>query len=1146
MNKYSIEGRESLNNLKHVLKIMRTTLFFLFFCILFSSASNGYSQKFTVKSGTTTIRKACEEIEKSSDYIFVFSDNCEKVLDKKVNVNADSKNITEVLDAIFSDTEFLYKILDRQIVVYEPHDSFLSKEDKRAETASIQQQKIVKGRVVDEKGEPLPGATIVIVGTTKGVITDQDGFYSIEVNPTDKLTFSFIGMQDQIIPVEDKKVIDVVMQEKAELLDEVQVVAFGKQKKESVISSISTIRPTELRQPVTNLTTTLAGRLAGVISYQRSGEPGRDDADFFIRGVASFGYTARPLILLDGVEVSSSDLSRIQPDDIASFSIMKDATATSLYGARGANGVILVTTKEGKEGKAKASFRYESSISSPTRNIELADPITYMKLGNEAVLTRNPLGITPYSKEKIENTEKGLFPLKYPAVDWYSALFKDYTVNNRFNLNVSGGGKTARYYLAATYNNDNGILNVDKRNNFNNNIRLNRYLLRSNININITPTTEVAVRLYGTFDDLSGPLDGGASLYHKVMRTSQVFFHPYYPPDEKHQKTQHILFGNYETGGYLNPYADMLRGYRESTSSTMIAQFEADQKLDFLLKGLNIRGLFVTTRNAAFTVNRYYNPFYYVLSRFDKKTGEYTLYNVNPREGTEHLNYSESGKNVTANTYMEFAANYNGKFGGQHEVGAMTVCYMRNYLEGNAGNLQRSLPYRNIGISGRATYAYDNRYFLEANFGYNGSERFSKAHRFGFFPSVGLGWILSNEAFWSDGMKKAIPLFKLKATHGLVGNDAIGGADDRFFYLSQVNLSDWGRRYYFGSEFNNPIPGVSISRYENPNITWEISQKTNVGLEVDLLSMFTINIDLYREHRTNILSNRSYIPSTMGLHAASRANIGEAKGQGIDFSVDYNKSFTPDFWMTGRFNFTYASNKYTVVDEPDYSDTPWLSAVGQKIGQQWGYVAERLFVDDKEVKNSPAQWHDAMGGDIKYKDINDDFVVDSYDRVPIGYPGYPEIIYGFGLSTGFKNIDFSFFFQGLANESFWIDQWSTAPFVGQQQLLKAYADDHWSEYNRNLYALWPRLSYTYNTNNMVASTWFLRDGSFLRLKSVELGYSIPKRWSQALLMDNLRFYFNGINLFSLSKFKLWDPEMAGNGLGYPVQKVLNFGLQISF
>ena len=1009
----------------------------------------------------------------------------------------------------------------------------------------VQQNRTVKGKVVDEKDNPLPGVTIIVVGSTRGVSTDLDGSYSIDVKPTDKLSFTFIGLESQTIEVGDQDVINVVMREQSELLDEVQIVAFGKQKKESVISSITTVSPSELKVPASNLTTALAGRMAGLISYQRSGEPGRDDADFFIRGVTSFGYSARPLILLDGLEVSSSDLARLQPDDIASFSIMKDATATSLYGARGANGVILVTTKEGKEGKAKTSFRYETSISSPTDKVELADPITYMRLGNEAIKTRDPLGVTRYSREKIDKTAQGLFPLKYPATDWYSMLFNDNTLNHRFNFNVSGGGKIARYYLAATYNQDNGNLKVDKMNNFNSNVQLNRFLLRSNVNINITPSTEVIVRLYGTFDNLNGPVEGGTAIYNKVMRTNPVLYPAYYPADAANQYTQHILFGNYEDGGYLNPYADMVKGYQESTSSKMVAQFEAHQDLDTFLNGLSVRGLYSTNRYSSFAVNRFYNPFYYTLGGFNEATGEYSLYNINPLQGTEFLNYSESAKTVNADTYMEFAANYEDTFRDDHTVGAMLVTYFSNFVAGNAGNLQSSLPRRNMGISGRSTYSYATRYFIEGNFGYNGSERFDKNHRFGFFPSIGLGWVISNENFWNGILEKVLPMVKLKLTDGLIGNDAIGDINDRFFHISQVNIGG-GQGYTFGSEFGYARPGITISRYENPDITWEISRKTNFGLEINLLDMFDINVDLYKEYRKNILMTRTYIPVTMGLQAASRANVGEAKGEGIDFSIDFNKSFTPDFWMTGRFNFTYATSRYVKVDEPDYSATPWRSLVGQKIGQTRGYVAERLFVDDNEVKNSPYQAADAMGGDIKYKDINKDGVIDDFDMVPIGYPTHPEIIYGFGLSSGYKKLDLSFFFQGLGQESFWLDTNATAPFIGNQQLLKVYADSHWSESNRDLYAIWPRLSNITNSNNNKVSTWFMQDGSFLRLKSVELGYSIPERLTNKLLMENLRFYVSGTNLLTFSKFKLWDPEMAGNGLGYPIQKVINFGLQISF
>ncbi len=1013
------------------------------------------------------------------------------------------------------------------------------------------------GKVTTADGGPLPGVTITVLGTTRGVITDNDGSYSISVKPTDKLVFSFIGMDSQIIDVGNQKSVSVVMKEKTEEMEEVTVVAFAKQKKESVLASITTVDVGELKVPSSNLTTALAGRMSGLISYQRSGEPGEDDASFFVRGVTSFSYARGPLILIDGVEMSSSDLARLQPDDIASFSIMKDATATALYGARGANGVIMVTTKEGREGKAQISFRFENSFSAPTREIELADPITYMKLNNEAIVTRDPVtGVDLYSQEKIEKTASGANPYVYPATNWYNELFKDVTVNQRANFNVSGGGKVARYYIAGTFNQDNGALKVDKKNNFNNNIDLKRYLLRSNVNINITSTTEAVVRLHGTFDDYSGPIDGGSELFSKVMRTDPVLFPAFYAPDDQYRYTSHILFGNFANGDYINPYADMVKGYKEYSKSLMLAQFEVKQQLNFITEGLFFRGLFSTNRYSFFDVSRYYNPFYYSIGMYDKYADKYSLSRLNPTGGTEWLSYNPGAKTVNTSTYTEATLNYDKTIGENHDVSGLLVYTMRNYLTGNAETLQLSLPNRNLGLSGRFTYSYGKRYFAEFNFGYNGSERFSEKERFGFFPSAGLAWYVSNEPFWNDQLKKTISKLKLKATYGLVGNDAIGAAADRFFYLSEVNLNNSARQYIFGDNFGYVVNGVSISRYENDKITWETSRKLNLGIELGLFNDFEIQADLYSEYRTNILMSRQYIPASMGLQATPQSNVGEASGKGFDFSVDYNHNFRNGVWLTGRANFTYATSEYRVYEDLDNTYTPWLARIGWPVSQQWGYVAERLFVDDMEVLNSPAQtFGEYMGGDLKYKDINGDDQITSLDRVPIGYPTEPEIIYGFGLSSGFKSFDFSCFFQGLARESFWINATSTAPFIdtdgnsaviSKNALLKVYADDHWSEGNRNIHALWPRLSDRVISNNAQTSTWFMRDGAFLRLKSLEMGYSLPESLINRYGMKNMRLYLSGTNLLVFSKFKLWDPEMAGNGLGYPIQRVYNVGLQISF
>lgn len=1020
----------------------------------------------------------------------------------------------------------------------------------------------IRGKVVDEKGEPMPGVTVRIVGSTRGVLTDVDGTFSLNVSPTDKLLFTYLGFGDRTVEVNNQSDFLITLIENEELLKEVQVVAFGRQKKESVISSIETVKPSELKLPSSNLTTALAGRMSGVISYQRSGEPGQDDASFFVRGVTSFTYGRGPLILIDGVEMSSSDLARLQVDDIASFSIMKDAAATALYGARGANGVIMVTTKEGKEGAAQISFRYESSISAPTKKVDLADPITYMRLNNEAVFTRNPLTSQPYSMEKIENTERGVNPYAYPATDWYDLMFKPYTQNHRFNFNVGGGGKIARYYIAATFNQDNGMLNVDKRNNFNNNIDLKKYLLRSNVNINVTPTTEAVVRLHATFDDYSGPIDGGTELYKKVMRADPVRFAPYYPYSVETSHINHIMFGNADRGQYVNPYADMVRGYKNYTKSLVLAQFEAKQNLDFILEGLNLRGLFSTNRYSYFDVSRFYRPFYYNINSYDKRNDTYSLINLNPTGGTEYLLYNEGDKEVNAATYGEFAINYDQTFDDKHTVSGLVVSTMRNYLRANAGSLQKSLPSRNLGVSGRFTYSYDSRYFTEFNFGYNGSERFSEKERFGFFPSMGVAWIVSNEKFWTPNLKNIISKLKLKGTYGLVGNDAIGDIQDRFFYLSEVSMNSKSREFMFGDDFGYRVDGVSISRYANDKITWETARKLNAGLELGFFKdKLEVMLDVYREHRTNILMQRASIPSTMGLQAIPQANLGEALGGGIDLSVDYNYAMRNGMWITVRGNFTYATAQYKMYEDVDNTLTPWLSRIGQPISQQWGYIAERLFVDDYEVANSPYQtFGEYMGGDIKYRDINNDGIISAQDQVPIGYPTEPEIVYGFGFSMGHKGFDLSCFFQGLGRESFWIDAKNTSPFidttdktqsefkdvVSKNALLQVYADNYWSTDNQNIFALWPRLSDKINYNNTQTSTWFMRDGSFLRLKSVEFGYTLSDKVSKKMKLQNLRCYLSGTNLLTISKFKLWDPEMAGDGLGYPIQRVFNVGLQFTF
>lgn len=1007
------------------------------------------------------------------------------------------------------------------------------------------QSKIVSGTILDETGQPLPGASVVIKGTSRGESTDLDGKFTLKAEKSDVLVVTFVGYVKKEIPIGDQTVLTISLVPDTNNLDEVVLVSFGAQKKKSIVSAVSTVKPAELKVSSSNLTTALAGRISGIIGYQRGGEPGNDDAQFFIRGVTTFGYGSSPLILIDGVELTVNDLRRLNPDDIASFSIMKDASATALYGARGANGVIYVTTKEGFEGSLKVSARFETSFSQSTQDIELADPITYMKMGNEAVRTRDPLGLLPYSLSKIANTIAGTDPVLYPTTDWQEELFKDYTVNTRFNMNLSGGGKIARYFVSLSENSDNGILNVPSVSNFNNNIKYKQFNLRSNVNINLTETSQLKLGFNFSFDDFNGPPQSGTTVYNQVMKTNPVLFRPFYEKDEEHQYTDHILFGNYGDGDYLNPYAEMVRGYKEGGSSKIIAQLEFNQKLDFITEGLNFKAIYMGTKQSSYYVTRAYHPYYYTPFH-NNETGETSLILLNEDEGTEYLDYTEGPKNIVTSHYLEARLSYNREFNEDHSVSGLLVYTMNDRLYSNAGSLQKSLPYRNMGLAGRFTYGFKNKYFAEANFGYNGSERFSEKERWGFFPSVGFGWVASDENFF-DGIKKTVTFLKFRGSYGLVGNDLIGSSDDRFFYLSQVNLNDGDYGYTTGEKFNNSLSGISVSRYPNDQITWETAKKLNVGFEMHIVNEFVLTADYFTEKRYDILANR-IIPGSLGYQAPVRSNIGEAINHGIDGSLVYTTNFGKDGWLQARGNYTYATNEITKIEEPDYSATPWLSRVGQPINQTWGYVAERLFVDQDEVNNSPVQSFGGVysGGDIKYRDINGDGAITSLDQVPIGNPTAPEIVYGFGLSAGIRGFDASFFFQGAANSSFWVIPSATAPFVNEQQLLKVWADDYWSENNRNVYAKWPRLSDNLVANNNQTSTWFMQDGAFLRLKSVEVGYSLPASVLNKLRMDQVRFYATGTNLFVLSDFKLWDPELAGNGLGYPNQRVISGGINISF
>jgi TonB-linked SusC/RagA family outer membrane protein len=1046
--------------------------------------------------------------------------------------------------------------------------------------AFSQDKTIVKGTVRNAEQQPLAGVSVGVIGQNVGTTTDNEGRFTIQIpKPAGaRLRFSFVGYTTLEVAANDPKGFNIVLKDDDQnKLEEVAVVAFGTQKKSSLTGSVVTISAKDLKGPTSNLTTTLAGRVPGVIAYQRTGEPGQDNANFFVRGVGTFGTGKQdPLIYIDGIESTPTDLARINPDNIDNFSVLKDAAATALYGSRGSNGVMLLTTKLGAQGITRINARVENRLSTNTQNIKMADNITYMRLANEAVTTRdfqNQGGVNPpYDPNKIDNTAAGKDPLLYPSNDWVDILTKKNTRNLAVNLDVSGGNEKAIYYVGLTYDENNGLLKESGSNNFKTNVRSRTYSLLSNITINFTKTTKALISVRGTFDDVTSPVGGGSRIFTLASQSNPVAFPAIYPQSFL-PYAQHPLFGsalrpNSTTTLYTNPFAESVSGYQNFNRAQLIPQITINQNLEEITKGLTARVMAFTQRDADFTLVRQYSPFYYQARQVGGQTLLTSLNEPTPGQTTnqigipptEYLTYFPSEKNVSTVVYGEAVINYLRTFNDNHSIGGRFITTMRNSLTGNASSLQLSLPKRNLNFLGQANYAYKDKYLVDFSFGYNGSERFSKEKRYGFFPSISAAWILTKEKFM-EPLNKVITNLKLRGSYGLSGNDQIGRDVDRFFYLSEVQLNNIFNSATFGENYGYTRPGISTTRYANPDITFEKTKQLNLGLELSLFNDFNFVIEAYKKNTSSILLPRTNVPTTAGLQALTYANVGEASSKGIDFSFNYYKNFSKDYWAKIYTTFTYAASKVLYNEEPNYPDNlKHLSRVGRSAGQLYGLVAERLFTDETEVRNSPRQNFGVYGaGDIKYRDINGDGIISLLDIVPIGLPKDPEIIYGFGGSFGIKQFDFSFFFQGSTRSSFFINPGSSrndntgnvegiAPFVTfngtESGLLDIIAQDHWSEDNRNAYAFWPRLSNQVVANNAVASSWWLRRGDFLRLKQVEMGYNFSEKLAKKVGLNNLRLYCSALNVFSISSFKLWEVEMAGNGLGYPLQRVYNLGIKV--
>ena len=1095
----------------------------------------GQAKTFTVSLKNVTLKEVISYVEKNSQYVFFFKP---EVINQSTQISVSLKNATvkQLLDKVSEQANIVYEMKERQIVL---------KEKKVSEQSVSQKKRLLQGLVKDEQGNPIIGASIQLKNTGTGVITDLDGLFQIQV--TDKnsvIVISYIGYVTQEISVGDRSSITVQLKEDTKSLEEVVVTAFGAtQKKETMVGSIQQVRPAELKVPSSSLSTSFAGRMAGVIAIQRSGQPGADGADFWIRGKSTFGDATGVLIVLDGVEISSSDLNALDPEVIESFSILKDATATAMYGTRGANGVMIVTTKSGQDLlKPIINFRLETSMSQLTSVPEMVGGVDYMKLYNEALTTR---GITTglYDDTKIRATEQGLNPLVYPNVDWYNEMFNKNAFAQRFNFNIRGGKKAVTYFMSASVKHDAGNLKSLSKDYFsyNNNINVMRYDFVNNLSIKATNTTKISLGLNVSLRDWKGPSAGVDGIFSMSREASPVDFPIVYPA--RNDKEIYTLWGGMSGGiynnGYRNPVAEYVVGYKKQFASTVNANIRLDQDLKMVTKGLKLHVLasFKNWSKTETTRKAGYNQF--EIDQYNEATGEYTLSRVGNEQKTA-LN-TEGAATGDRRIFIQAYLDYKRKFG-VHDVNAMLL-YNQDQLDNNKpDNLSSSLPRRKQGIAARLSYAYDDRYLAEVNFGYNGSENFAKNNRFGFFPSIALGYNISQEKFW-EPISNVISHFKLRGSYGLVGND---GINERYAYLEDIVLSSDKWKYTTGVNQNVNLQGPVWNRYYNPNLTWEVGKKLNVGFDMQLFHQVNLNFDVFKEIRSKIYMQKvNTLPDFIGTGETKiYENSGKMKNVGFDIALDYNKQITKDFFLSFKGTLTYAHNTILERDEPPFQLYPNLSSVGYSRGQHLVYVADGLFRDQADVDSHAEQTlgYIPQPGDIKYVDQPDangncDGIINTNDRVYMGYPEDPEIVYGFGPSMKYKNWDFSFFFQGAARTSILMSGFHPFGKNATRGVMKFIADDYWSESNPNPNAAYPRLTRDTNANNTVNSSYWLRNGAFLKLKNAEIGYTFKM----------FRAYLNGSNLLTFSPFEHWDPEMGGgSGMKYPTQRVFNIGIQFTF
>jgi TonB-linked SusC/RagA family outer membrane protein len=1119
------------------------TMALLFTLLTIPLLLSAQSSKLTINIEQGTLKQILSQIEKQSTYTFLYVDS--DLSNTKVNVNISGRDINETLSTILKGTNLNYHVDGKNINIFK--NTTLKKTKGKV--------KRITGRVIDQTGGPLPGVSVFEEGNTgNGTITNIDGLYEINVSDDATIKLTYIGFKthEELI-TGDKSVFDVALSEDVSTLDELVVVGYGQQRKISNVGAQSTIDIQDLKVPSSSLSTVLAGRISGVIAVQRTGEPGKDAADIWIRGIAT-PNSSTPLVLVDGVERSFND---IDPEDIESLTTLKDASATAVYGVRGANGVILIQTKPGIVGKPVVSVDYYEGLTQFTKSVDLANGLTYMNAVNEALGNNNQ---TPkYSQAYMDNTKNKVDPTLYPNVDWMKELFNNLGTNRRANVNIRGGSPNAKYYASVSYYNESGLMKTNNVEAYNSGMDYSRYNFTTNMNLKVTPTTTVDIGAQGYLGIGNYPAISASDVYSSAMGISPVDY-----PKMFYVNGQALVPGINPNGGSRNPYADAtMRGYLSENTNQIYSNIRLTQDLSMLTKGLSITAMY------AYDVYSYEN-----VSESKRASTYYFTDRNNPYDangqpilsqtfvGSDILNYGNS-TNGNQNTYLESSLTYDRTFG-KSRVSGLLLYNQQNKLNYPVSTLELSLPYRMQGLAGRATYSWDDRYFAEFNIGYNGSENFAPQNRYGTFPAVGLGWVVSNEKFWAP-VSPVISFLKFRYTNGTIGNGGV--SDRRFMYLAQYQYdSNYG--YSFGS--NNKTSGVSVLN-DAVNVGWETSHKQDLGVDIKMFKNdLSVVFDLFKEHRTDILLSRSLsIPSFLGYQSNPYGNVGIVDNMGFDGTLEYTKRIDKNWKVTVRGNVTFSKNNWVKSDQPEQL-YPWLDQAGNNINAIWGYKANGLYTQDDINKINawdllpvdqqaatkrpfPTQFGAVQAGDIKYKDLNGDGKIDAYDVTAIGNGDVPTMVYGFGFNAQYKSFSLGILFQGTQGADRLLSGSSIDPFMGDGGGGNLFSNiaDRWNAANPSQNVFYPRLAYgsdkADNINNFQPSTWWVKNVDFLRLKTLQASYDLPKKLVNKLGVKNATIYVMGSNLLTFTSFKLWDPELnTSNGTSYPNSSTYTLGLNFSF